>query len=145
MHEEKNCHAILGYEHGGNWGGGGVLVQYWYWISTWYQPWKNKYRPASKISDPSVSIAASAYIGVPQCPACRAHMITTTAVCMQRCGKESRFSIKSEKNIAAERKTCHAQVSPGGGTEQEEFNMTDLKTPDPVHFLSNFTCLFFFF
>lgn len=72
-------------------------------------------------------------------------MITTTAVCMQRCGKESHFSIKSEKDIAAERKTCHAQVSPGGGTEQEEFNMTDLITPDPVHFLSNFICLFFFF
>lgn len=72
-------------------------------------------------------------------------MITTTAVCMQQCGKESCqpcgscFSIKSEKDIAAERKTCHAQVSPGGGTAQEEFNMTDLIRPDPVHFLSNFT------
>lgn len=71
-------------------------------------------------------------------------MITTTAVCMQQCGKESCqpcgscFSIKSEKDIAAERKTCHAQVSSGGGTAQE-FNMTDLIRPDSVHFLSNFT------
>ncbi len=62
-------------------------------------------------------------------PACRAHVITTTTACVLQGEVMSAvwqyFSLKSDKDVAAECKLCHAQVSHGG-TEPGKFNTTNL-------------------